>query len=826
MTPRSAYDPAHGALRRPRRGRRAGRVGGGDPPRPRRARACCSPTRPRFPRDKPCGGGVTGRALRHAPCDVSPVVEHVVDASWCGSGIAAASRAAARAPLIRMTQRRRLDAHLAEQAAAAGADFRDGAGRLASSSSAATASSARVGGARVRASYVVGADGANGVVARAAGLGEGICCGVALEGNVAWGDLDARAVRGHGLGRARRRARRLRLGVPEGRPREPRRRRLAGGGAAAARRTSRGSRGSTGSTRRRSRTCAATGCRCGGPGAAPRAGASSSSAMPPGSSTRSRATGSTRRSSPRGSRPRRSSRAASSSYEAALSAALDRHAHASWTAKRAVDRFPRACLWALRAPGVFDAVAGLLRGELAHPSEARGLARPPLARSRLARLGGRVALGEALPRPRSAGRACLTLHEQSIASRSACVPMNDVSMDLNAVLRHAVEAGASDVHLKVGQPPVLRFDGELAPVAEHAASGRGGPPGRPRPGDGLHAAAPGALRGDRRPRHRVRTARPSALPRERLPAARRDLVRVPRHPDEIPSYDDLRLPPGVGAARRASTAASCSSPARPARARRRRSRRCSTTSTRSAASTSSRSRTRSRSSTATRAASSTSARSGSTPESFGQALRRVLRQDPDVILIGELRDAETAQVALQAAESGHLVFSTLHTLDAAETIGRMVEFFPPEKQRQVVSIMAGVLRGVISQRLLPRIGGGRDARGRGDGQQRAHRGADPRAAHGGDLRGDRGGRVLPDADLLEGADRPRARRPRRPRDRRRTPRPTATTSSSRSTTRSRRARPRTRGRAAEDDERGAEEPARAGARPRGAGRQRLRLASS
>ena len=94
-------------------------------------------------------------------------------------------------------------------------------------------------------------------------------------------------------------------------------------------------------------------------------------------------------------------------------------------------------------------------------------------------------------------------------------------------------------------------------------------------------------------------------------------------------------------------------------------------------------------------------------ESFEQALRRVLRQDPDVILIGELRDAETAQVALQAAESGHLVFSTLHTLDAAETIGRMVEFFAPEKQPQVVSILAGVLRGVVSQRLLPRVGGGR-----------------------------------------------------------------------------------------------------------------------
>ena len=68
-------------------------------------------------------------------------------------------------------------------------------------------------------------------------------------------------------------------------------------------------------------------------------------------------------------------------------------------------------------------------------------------------------------------------------------------------------------------------------------------------------------------------------------------------------------------------------------------------------------------------------------ESFQQALRRALRQDPDTILIGELRDAETAQTALQAAESGHLVLSTLHTIDAAETVGRMIEFFPEAKQQ-------------------------------------------------------------------------------------------------------------------------------------------------
>jgi len=94
-------------------------------------------------------------------------------------------------------------------------------------------------------------------------------------------------------------------------------------------------------------------------------------------------------------------------------------------------------------------------------------------------------------------------------------------------------------------------------------------------------------------------------------------------------------------------------------------------------------------------------------DSFHQAMRRALRQDPDVILIGELRDAESAETALQAAESGHLVLSTLHTVDASETIARIIEFFPGIKQQQIRSILAGVLRGVVSQRLLPRAEGGR-----------------------------------------------------------------------------------------------------------------------
>jgi twitching motility protein PilT len=96
-------------------------------------------------------------------------------------------------------------------------------------------------------------------------------------------------------------------------------------------------------------------------------------------------------------------------------------------------------------------------------------------------------------------------------------------------------------------------------------------------------------------------------------------------------------------------------------------------------------------------------------ESYSEGLRRVLRQDPDVILIGELRDEESAKAALQAAESGHFVLSTMHTIDAAETLGRLVEFFPPGKQQMTRQILAGVLRGVVSQRLLPKKSGGRVA---------------------------------------------------------------------------------------------------------------------
>ena len=95
--------------------------------------------------------------------------------------------------------------------------------------------------------------------------------------------------------------------------------------------------------------------------------------------------------------------------------------------------------------------------------------------------------------------------------------------------------------------------------------------------------------------------------------------------------------------------------------------------------------------------------------SFKRALRRVLRQDPDVILVGEMRDDETVQTALSAAETGHLVLSTIHTVDATESINRMLDFFPPHQHAQARSMIAGTVKGVISQRLVPGADGGRVA---------------------------------------------------------------------------------------------------------------------
>jgi geranylgeranyl reductase family protein len=339
----------------------------------------------RFPRDKPCGGGLTGRALRYAPCDVSAVVEHVVDRFVVRVGYRGYFARRSEPPLIRMTQRRRLDAYLAEQAADAGSDFRDG---VAVSDIALDESgvSARVAGAPVRADFVVGADGANGTVARAAQLGEGIHCGVALEGNAHWSDLDEAPYRATawvelgvvagGYGWVFPKGDHANLGVGGWLEEGPR---LRGHLARHAREHGldpdaltdvRGHRlpmRRPGTSARRERALLVG-------DAAGLVDPLSGDGIYEAFVSAQLAADAILAGRPEG-------------YEAALSAVLDRHAAASWAAKRAADRFPRFCFWAVRAPGVFETVAGLLRGDLAHPNEARGLARPPLrALARLARL--------------------------------------------------------------------------------------------------------------------------------------------------------------------------------------------------------------------------------------------------------------------------------------------------------------------------------------------------------------------------------------------------------------------------------------------------------
>ena len=281
-------------------------------------------------------------------------------------------------------------------------------------------------------------------------------------------------------------------------------------------------------------------------------------------------------------------------------------------------------------------------------------------------------------------------------------------MSLHDILSQAVDLGASDVHLKFGQPPIVRVDGDLAPLEGHDAF----------TSEVLEeilntvgASAP------RRVRHFQETGEMDTayqlpdLPRFRVNAFRQrgDISFAFRViPAQIPDFRGLGLPPGVeklsGEHRGLVLVTGATGSGK-------------TTSL--AAMLGHINRTRKQHIVSIEDPIEiihpdincivNQREVGLDTDSFHEALRRVLRQDPDVILIGELRDAETAETALQAAESGHLVLSTMHTVDAAETVSRYVEFFPAAKQPQVRSILAGVLRGVVSQRLLPKIGGGRVA---------------------------------------------------------------------------------------------------------------------
>ena len=280
-------------------------------------------------------------------------------------------------------------------------------------------------------------------------------------------------------------------------------------------------------------------------------------------------------------------------------------------------------------------------------------------------------------------------------------------MNLDALLAAAVHAGASDIHLKLGRPPLIRLDGAVTPLD--------GPELTEEDLDSclraLTAVAPQRYETFQQTGELDIAYTGPDLPRFRVNAFRQRgatsfaLRVIPRR---VPRFSDLGLPPGVERLAEEHrglvlvTGATGSG---------------KTTTLAAIVDHINRSR---QSHIVTiedpievlhmdQQSIVNQREVGLDTENFGQALRRALRQDPDTILIGELRDAETAQTALQAAESGHLVFSTLHTIDAAETVGRLIEFFPEGKQQQIRSILAGVLRGVISQRLLPRAGGGRVA---------------------------------------------------------------------------------------------------------------------
>jgi twitching motility protein PilT len=281
-------------------------------------------------------------------------------------------------------------------------------------------------------------------------------------------------------------------------------------------------------------------------------------------------------------------------------------------------------------------------------------------------------------------------------------------VDLDKILSAAVDRGASDVHLKTGRPPIVRFDGELEPLPGFS------PLGAIELGEVVNhvgASAPSRLEVFERTGELDTAYQPAGLPRFRVNAFRqRGEISLAFRviPRTVPDFQSLLLPTGVerlsdehrglilvtGATGVGKT-------------------------TTLAAMVGHINRTRRQHVVTIEdpieflhddVQSIVNQREvGIDTESFDEALRRVLRQDPDVILIGELRDRESAETALQAAESGHLVLSTMHTVDAAETLGRLVEFFPAAKQPQVRSILAGVLKGVISQRLLPRTDGGRIA---------------------------------------------------------------------------------------------------------------------
>src|SRR4051812_29975613 len=311
--------------------------------------------------------------------------------------------------------------------------------------------------------------------------------------------------------------------------------------------------------------------------------------------------------------------------------------------------------------------------------------------------------------PRGARRRCggtprpLGNSSKEVKGRCAYADLVGMAFDLNFCLRHLIEAGGSDLHLKVPVPPVMRVDGAMRPI------------------EGL----PGLTREDTDGAVRTMLDDPKKLDEfiednevdfsYSIPGVARFRVNAFKQrgstslviraiPVDIRSVDELELPPVIrelaeeerGIVLLTGTTGSGKS-------------------TTLAAMIDHINATRARHIVTIedpieflhrdKQSLINQREVGMDTASFERALRRVLRQDPDVILIGEMRDEETVHTALSAAETGHLVLSTVHTVDATESINRLLDFFPPHQQQQARAMIAGVLKGVVSQRLVPTVAG-------------------------------------------------------------------------------------------------------------------------
>jgi twitching motility protein PilT len=274
-------------------------------------------------------------------------------------------------------------------------------------------------------------------------------------------------------------------------------------------------------------------------------------------------------------------------------------------------------------------------------------------------------------------------------------------MDINELLRYAVEMGASDLHLKAGNVPFVRVDGELQPStfpaltpAQTEEAARVLMPEHRSREFALHHEADFGYTMVGVGRFRINVFRQRATVG----------LAIRRVRSEVPTFEELLLPPvmrtladssrglilltGPTGTGKTTTIASMIGYIN----RTRRAHIVTIEDPIEVVHDDDQSIVQQR-------------EIGLDTDSYAAALKHVIRQDPDVIFVGEIRDPDSALSAIQAAETGHVVISTLHTIDATETINRMLDLFPPAQQREVRSSFAGALRGIVSQRLAPRADG-------------------------------------------------------------------------------------------------------------------------